>query len=136
MSTIRNAADSTFVVVTARAAMFVTPFLFGAAVYFGGQWLDGRFDKISDAAAAASLAASDAANTADSAKDKAATVASDVAVIKATQADNAATQAHIARQVDKLTDVATTTSIQVSAISATLDSMRSTGPIGSLDHVR
>lgn len=125
MSPIVKAASSDAALVLARLAMLSMPIVIPLMGWLGIQYLDGRFAEVRTAAAEAYSAATTATVLASTTKDQAASLASDVAVIKAGQADQASSINRIGKQVDKLTDVVTTTSNQVSAISATLGAMRS-----------
>lgn len=122
--TIRSAADSTVVLVISRLMMVASPFVATALIYLGQQYLDQRFTEIRSMATQAATIAAVAASSAN-------TLGTHVSVIDAniasSVADRGEFQARISTQVDKLTDVVVSTSVQVSAIKATLDAIGTKG---------
>lgn len=127
MSPIVKAASSDTALVLARLAMLSMPIIIPLMGWLGLQYLDQRFSEVRTVATQAAARADGAAASAISAADSTSTLNARVDVIEANMAsstqDRTDFQKQISRQVEKLTDVVTTTSNQVSAISATLGTM-------------
>lgn len=116
---IAAAANSTTALVIARLSTVLVAVL----VPIVGGLVFEIYHGLQDGSTASAQTAQRAVQVAVAAKTSIATVSATVAAISQRQTDAEGIQAHIADQVDKLADIETTTSIQLSAISAKLDDM-------------
>lgn len=127
-SPIDRAANSSAMQVLSRLAMLAMPVVIPLMGWLGLQYLDQRFAEIRTVAVEAAGQASSLAATNVTAADNAGHLNARVDVIEANMAtgtaDRDAFQRRTTQQIDKLTDLATTTSNQVSSLTATIWALR------------
>lgn len=135
MSPLTKASQSVILTVIARSATVLTPIIFGGVIWLSQQWLDQRFNAVLNVATQAADTATAAGATAQKAHDDLLQMSGHMNVIDANmvsgqndrvdfQNQTLNYQKQMTREVDKLTDIVTATSNQVSAISATLNDQR------------
>lgn len=136
MPPIARIASNDLVLVLSRLAMLSMPVVLPLMGWLALQYLDYRFAEVRTVAVEAATKADSLAGAAATAADNTSVLNARVDVIEAnmasSSADRMAFQKDISRQVEKLTDAVTATSVQVSGIGATLNAMRASDTMAIL----